>query len=415
MMMWRKKTSSLLFLCFVLMVLLTSCQVFFDQLSIGNDIVNTPVPIVVYDFKSSPVSLPPVFTATATEPGGVVTPYVPQDTPTPTLTPPIIGFGQFPDDINPLTGLKVENRFLLNRRPIMVKVSNYPRFGRPHAGLSTADIVFDYYIGYGQNRFAAVYYQTNELMVGPVRSGRLVDAQLGRLYQSVVFYRNVDPDVQEGIAEKLGERAIWNAECPPLCNVGEYSVASTFGNTEQMEEYILKNGLDNQKPDLSGMIFDPRAPQQGDSIEKIGIQFGVEDRAEWVYNTEIGAYQRWTEASASLPLSMIPSVDRNTGQQIAFHNLIILLAEYETFSPSLHDVHLWDNFNGEKAYFFRNGLMMEGSWRAVNKDRPIQFNDHWGRNYSLEPGNTWIVIMDRDLAIEIGEQKNIEFKFRLGE
>jgi hypothetical protein len=402
-------------LSFLLIFPLASCQGLFNPDSIGYGSVQTPEPVVVYDSKSSPVSLPPVFTATATKPGSPVTPYVPQDTPTPTLTPPIIGFGQFPDDINPLTGLKVENLFLLNRRPIIVKVSNYPRFGRPHAGLSTADIVFDYYIGYGQNRFAAIYYQNDEPMVGPMRSGRLVDGQLGRLYQAVVFYRNVDPDVNEGIQEKLGDLAIWNAECPPLCNVGEYSVASTFGNTEEMETYIRKKGLDNKKPDLSGMIFDPRKPQEGDVIEKIGIQFGVEDRAEWVYNTEAGAYQRWIESSASLPLTMIPLVDRNTGQQIAVQNLIVLFAEYETFSPSLHDIHLWDNFNGEKAYFFRNGLMMDGSWRAVNKDRPIQFNDRWGRNYSLEPGNTWIVIMDIHSAVVFGDHNSVDFKFRLGE
>ena len=410
-----KKFLFLIVISFVLFFSLTSCQGFIDGFSIVNGAESTAIPIVVYDSKSSPVSLPPIFTATATIPGTPVTPYVPQATPSPTQTPPIVGFGQIPDDINPLTGLKVENRFLINRRPIIVKVSNYPRFGRPHAGLSSADIVFDYYIGYGQNRFAALYYQNNETMVGPMRSGRLVDGQLGRLYQAVVFYRNVDPEVNEGILEKLGERAIWNAECPPLCNVGEFSVASTFGNTEQMETYILEKGLDNQKPDLSGMIFDPRKPQQGEVIEKIGIQFGIEDRAEWVYNTKMGVYQRWTEASASLPLSMVALVDRNNGQQISFHNIIILLAEYETISPSLHDIHLWDNRKGEKAYFFRNGLMMEGSWRAVNKDRPIQFTDLWGRNYSLEPGNTWIVIMDTHSVIEHGENNNIEFQFRLGE
>ena len=46
---------------------------------------------------------------------------------------------------------------LLERRPVMVKVSNFPRLGRPHAGLSFADIVFDYFIGYGTNRFLACF------------------------------------------------------------------------------------------------------------------------------------------------------------------------------------------------------------------------------------------------------------------
>jgi hypothetical protein len=60
--------------------------------------------------------------------------------------------------INPLTGLKVNDPQILNRKPVMVKVSNFPRNGRPHAGLSFADIVFDYDITNGQNRFLALYY-----------------------------------------------------------------------------------------------------------------------------------------------------------------------------------------------------------------------------------------------------------------
>ena len=61
----------------------------------------------------------------------------------------------FPDNVNPLTGLVVDDPSRLERRPVMVKVSNFPRTGRPHAGLSFADIVFEYYIGYGMNRFCA--------------------------------------------------------------------------------------------------------------------------------------------------------------------------------------------------------------------------------------------------------------------
>ena len=64
------------------------------------------------------------FTPTATE------------TPTPTITPtPVIvyyGPSNFPANVNPLTGLEVSDPGILNRRPMMLKVSNFPREGRPH-------------------------------------------------------------------------------------------------------------------------------------------------------------------------------------------------------------------------------------------------------------------------------------------
>ena len=77
----------------------------------------------------------------------------------------------FPDNVNPLTGLVVDDPSRLERRPVMVKVSNFPRTGRPHAGLSFADIVFEYYIGYGLNRFMGIYLgqDSSQVRAGPLR------------------------------------------------------------------------------------------------------------------------------------------------------------------------------------------------------------------------------------------------------
>ena len=59
-------------------------------------------------------------------------------TPAPTQVVIQVGPSDFPSDVNPLTGLQVSDPTLLDRRPITIKVANYPRAGRPHAGLSSA-------------------------------------------------------------------------------------------------------------------------------------------------------------------------------------------------------------------------------------------------------------------------------------
>jgi hypothetical protein len=71
-------------------------------------------------------------------------------TPVPTLEP--VGPVDFPENINPLTGMPVEDPSILDRRPVFVKVANYPVSGRPHAGLSAADMVFEYFIGSYEGR-----------------------------------------------------------------------------------------------------------------------------------------------------------------------------------------------------------------------------------------------------------------------
>src|SRR5258707_517658 len=56
-----------------------------------------------------------------------------------------VGPDQYPDNVDPLTGLEVVDATLLNRRPLAVKVSEFPRRVRPQDGLSYADLVFEHY------------------------------------------------------------------------------------------------------------------------------------------------------------------------------------------------------------------------------------------------------------------------------
>ena len=99
--------------------------------------------------------------------------------------------------INPLTGMVVPDPNSLNRRPVAIKVTNYPRYVRPQAGLSKADLVFEYYMEQGISRFIAVFYGEEAEKVGPVRSGRLFDEHIFRMYDSFFSFGYADVHVIE--------------------------------------------------------------------------------------------------------------------------------------------------------------------------------------------------------------------------
>ncbi len=186
--------------------------------------------------------------------------------PTPTPTPIVVGPTAFPADVNPLTGLQVPDPKILDRRPVMVKVSNFPREGRPHAGLSFADIVYDYYIGEGTNRFLALYYGQDAPKVGPVRSGRLVDAPLVRWYQGILGYSGADIwTVNPYILNALGSRAITQgpATCPGLCDDGPHTVLSVFVDTAELSKYAEEQhgtAIQGVKANLEGNAFELASP-----------------------------------------------------------------------------------------------------------------------------------------------------------
>jgi len=304
-----------------------------------------------------------------------------------------------PPVINPLTGLPAANPELLERRPVMVKVSNYPREGRPHAGLSYADIVFDYFIGYGTNRFLALYYGQDAYKIGPVRSGRRVDAQLVTMYSGVLAYGSADEDTNAVLMTALGEYALSHleADCPVFCGVDTHSATGVFANSEAISAYVGAMGWENSKPDLPGMVFSDQPPADMTPADQVTILFNYYNRGEWRYDPVSGKYLRWieyieNEGEKNEIMDMIPLTDRLTGEQLAFSNIIILFANYNELAPSAHTIDIWDNKNGLPAYLFRDGGMVGGSWAAVNNSDPLQFTNVDGSPMVLKPGSTWIVI-----------------------
>ncbi|MBI9043921.1 MAG: DUF3048 domain-containing protein [Anaerolineaceae bacterium] len=329
----------------------------------------------------------------------------------------VIGLNGFPENVNPITGLEVSEPQNLLRRPVMIKVSNFPRSGRPHAGLSRADIVFEYYIGEEMNRFLAVFYGDNSNHVGPLRSGRLIDPQLVNLYGGILVYGSADPKVDVVIKRKLDDKAITHltATCPPICGDDTHSVSGVFVDSGEITKFVQRKGMDNQVPDNFGTIFDPVPPEESYFGINIGVEYSIRNRGEWHYEAESGKYLRWIEEEAGSfgQIPMIPLVDRNNGQQISFSNVIVLFSTYIEYAPTLHDVLINANTHGQKALFFRDAVMVEGSWKIFDNNTPIQFYNQYGLPYALKPGNTWIIIAGVSSTMSQINEGNWEMQFKI--
>lgn len=348
----------------------------------------TPAPTQV--FPTSPPTIAPSLPATPTRASS----STPQ--PTGTATPVVLGLVKFPPDVNPLTGLKVNNPEILNRRPVMIKVSNYPATMRPHAGLSAADIVFEYYIGEYANRFSAIYYSQDAKKIGPLRSGRLIDADLALAYGSVLIYGNADPRVDEVLVKALASRAVTfdDAPCPPVCGKETHDTAGVWVDSSAVNAYLARQGIDNSRQELSGLVFDVRQPTNSKPGTFLGAMFGPEDRGEWRYDPASGQYLRWIEEIRSgNKLVMIPLVDRNTNKQLAFTNIIILFARHTELLPTMFEVEVNQNTLGQRVIYFRDGVMSEGIWRMRDPEKPIQLLNPYGLPFALKPGPSWIIIV----------------------
>lgn len=390
----------------LLTLLLTACQ--------GE---NVPAPTATATLAPTDTDTPQP-TATITPSATPTLTETPSATPTLTLTPSPVVYGPtgFPANVNPLTGLTVSNPRLLQRLPVLVKVANFPRTARPHAGLSFADHVFEYYIGEGATRFVAVYYGQDTQQAGPVRSARLIDIGLANVYQGILAFVSADEFVYVRVVDALLDRAITESvnTCPGLCRTGNGDVNSVFVDTKALTEYgVEERKLASKAPNLEGMRFESLPPTGTAEGKRLQVQFSLTTISEWRYDSVTGTYLRWIEeVDAANNVTLVPLIDRLTNKQLGFSNVVVLFAAYTELKPTLHDVEISANTFGRRAILYRDGQMLELVWKAVG-NQPLQFFYPDGTPAPFKPGNTWFEVVGVNSVVEEVTPGEWEVEFRL--
>ncbi|MBN1537671.1 MAG: DUF3048 domain-containing protein [Anaerolineales bacterium] len=342
--------------------------------------------------------------------------------PTPTPTPYIYGGKDIPEGINPLTGLTVDDPSLLARRPMVIKITNFPRGVRPQWGLNLADHVYEYYIGDGLSRFIAVFYGQDAERVGPVRSARLFDEHIMRMYNGIFVFAYADDRVlEELVTPELSPYLVIETKrnCPPLCRKEHHGMASNnlFADTRYLGEYVSQHGGDNVRPDLGGLFFSPQIPAGGSYGEKAVITYTYASYHYWEYDPERNKYLRFQEVKSSTgqtELEYLPLLDSLDLEQVSADNLIVLQVAHETVYESSSTLIFDMPFTHDgKGYAFRDGQIFPINWITNGKNHLISIYDLDGREYPLKPGNVWFEIIGKTSIIEYGENSSWNFTFQM--
>lgn len=328
------------------------------------------------------------------------------ETPAPTLTPtldyPAEGYGptNFPADVNPLTGLKVTDPQILNRRPILIKVQNLPRDDRPQSGLSLADIVYEFYTEYGTTRFAALFYGQDAEQVMPIRSARYSDVNLIRMYKPIfVFGYAYAPVFQRLVNSEFSSRLVLEsgASCPAVCRVDPRGKNYLAANTIELQNLIKARGIDNTRPNLDGMAFNYTLPAGGKPAEQVFVRFSAAIYNRWDYDAASGRYLRFSETkndpNGDAP-EYAPLTDALTKQQIAADNLVIIQVRHNEVDPR-PEVEVLDMsiLGSGPAYLFRDGRMFEVKWQRLTESDLLTLVDGEGKPVAFKPGQTWFEVM----------------------
>jgi hypothetical protein len=321
----------------------------------------------------------------------------PTNTPTLTATPsyPAEGYGpsNFPADVDPLTGLKVADPALLQRRPMVVKVQNLPRNGRPQWGLSLADIVFEYYTEEGTTRFAAVYYGQDASQVGPIRSGRFIDADIVRGYKAMFAFGSAYvAEMNRFRNSEFANRLVIEGANTPLTRYDPNGFNYLMVNTANLSAYTTQRDL-NQPQNLNNMVFKLPAPAAGQPGTQVYTRYSGAIYNRWDYDATSGRYLRFSDnADANNGVAgeqYAQLTDRLNNQPIAFDNVVILYVNHQLYAPNIYDILL--SGSGD-AYAFRDGQAYKVKWVRNDTD-VVSLTNADGSAFAFKPGTTCFEVM----------------------
>ena len=345
--------------------------------------------------------------------------------PKPAVTDPLLPiFAPFPpkpipsrpSNINPLTGLAADPA-ALQRRPILARIGNDQKVRESfwQAGLNSADIVFEELIDilgaqYANTRYTAVFLSNDPPLIGPIRSGRIINFQLVPMLDGALSHAGAS----NGTRWLFSQSPMTNLDeffnQPAYCYIQSHGYQGRLYTTvPRLRQWLTQKGWE-APVQLYGFNFADPAPS-GQPITSIGFNkapWPSWDAAQWTYAPASGKYLRSATGApvmdTTFPVTAkwgngadcVPSGSQ-TQSQVNTANVVVLYATHEKTdiiedSNNAVSVHVILTGQGD-ATFFRDGVMVNGKWQRRTEQEFFNLTDAAGNPYSLKPGNTFFEIV----------------------
>lgn len=381
----------------------------------------TETPVI----PATPVTAANPPSAAQSSSGALISKPIPKD---PLL--PIFGFfppkpiPNRPASLNPLTGLP-GNPASLQRRPLLVRIGNDEkvRTNAWQAGFNSADLVFEELIDqlgnlYANTRYTAVFLSQDPPLIGPIRSGRIINFQFAPMLDGALVHAGAS----NGTRWLFSQTPMVNLDeffnQPAYCYVKSHGYQGRLYTTgPRLREWLAKKDWEKPIP-LYGFNFSDTAPQ-GKPVTSIALlksPWPKWDQLEWKYDAAKSRYMRFVTGAAqvdnSYPVTakwgngadcVVSGPDTKT--QVSATNVVVLYAKHEKTnivedSNNSVSVHIYLTGQGD-AQVFRDGVMTSGKWQRQSEQEFFSITDTAGNPIALKPGVTWFEIVPLGYQLDL--------------
>ena len=278
-----------------------------------------------------------------------------------------------------LSGVADPGGSSLHRCALTIKIDNTPQ-AHPQTGIDQADVVYEEIVEGQITRLAAVFNSRVPAKVGPVRSVRRTDASIVWQFGGVFTYSG-------GAAY-----AINTIKTAPVVRIDQFNANGAMYRDPSRYAphnlYAVPSRLFSRcgRPVPPPSILSyrtPYQPLQGKQVGlfTVGFHAGYAVRYHWIPRT-----QSWDRDIFSAP-----DVETNH-VRVSPKNVIVM---WITYQGGVGNIGAQGVLYGTgRAWIFENGRVIAGQWSRWLKPHPIVFRDGAGRVIKVNPGQTWIELLN---------------------
>lgn len=279
------------------------------------------------------------------------------------------------------------NIYASTTRTLAIMIGNSPEEVIYQTGLNKADIIYEANVEFPYTRLMAIFNNSDEAIVGPVRSSRYYFSRLAIEWSAIFAHCGGQSLKNERIVNLDQMRypsPYWRDK-----NIGGW--INLFTKTQNIREKSRKIGF-QEKVNLDNHLLDLRTLNlSGGDITKITIQYNQKYTISYEYKASANTYLKYINSK--------PHQDSKTSEQVAVSNIIIQYVPV-TKIPGDGEGRLEVEVIGEGiAKVFYGGNYFLSKWIKKSKDQPTVYYDRQGKVLNLNQGSIWIHLVPEETKV----------------
>ncbi len=301
----------------------------------------------------------------------------------------------FPSPINGVLYTQSEANKWKDRLPLAVVIENHI-LARPQSSLSKADLVYEALAEGGITRLLAIYL-AEDGRLGPIRSNRPYFLDWVSEYDAGYAHIGGSPRAQSLIGPyKIRDLDQFSLGAPTYeRSASRPAPHNVYTTTKKLRSAASSRGYKGPVEIDSWQFTDEEAtPSARPKKFELRIPFTGAFRMDvlWRYDPRSNTYLRFNGGSAHK--------DVESGKQLFAKTIIVQKVVTSLEGTGAGRLKIKTIGSG-KAQIFRDGRLINGSWKKKSREARTRFFDKKGKEVPLNRGKIWVEIIPTDTKVSI--------------